>query len=299
MKKVLITGGSGLVGRRLSQLLIDKGYQVRHLSRTPKDKGDIKVFKWDIKNNYIDPEALQGVDIVVHLAGADIMEKRWNPERKKMLLSSRTESLELLYNYLDKNEHQVKTLISSSAQGYYTPNQNKMLTEDESAGVGYMGQLSLAWEQAAYKWENLGIRVAINRIGLVMASDGGVMEILVKPIKKGFASYFGKGTMMYPWIHIDDLSGMMIYEMENDNIKGSFNAASPNAVTQKAMNQALAKQLNKKIFSFPMPIFILRLMMGERFGVMVDSFHLSADKIQKTGFSFQYPSLEDGLSDLL
>lgn len=299
MNTVLITGGSGLVGRRLSTLMIEKGYQVRHLSRNPKDKGNIRVFKWDISDGYIDPEALKGVNIVVHLAGADIMEKRWTPERKKELVSSRTDSLNLIYDFLDKNKHQVKTLISSSAQGYYPPNQNKILIEGDPAGSGYMGQLSLAWEQAAYKWENLGIKVSINRIGLVMAREGGVMEILIKPIKKGIASYFGKGTMMYPWIHIDDLCGMMIFEIENDHVKGTFNAAAPNAVTQKEMNKAIAKQFGKNIFSFPVPVFILRLMMGERFGVMVDSFHLSADKIQNAGYNFDFPKLDEALDDLL
>ena len=299
MKTVLITGGSGLVGKRLSQLLINKGYLVRHLSRNPKNQGDIQVFKWDIGKGYIDPEAIQNVDIVVHLAGADIMSERWNTERKKILVSSRTEGLELIHSCLEKNDHKVKTLVSSSAQGYYEPNQNKLLTEDEPAGKGYMGQLCAAWEGSANQWKKSGVRIAINRIGLVLASNGGLLDILLKTISKGMGSYFGKGDMLYPWIHIDDLCRIMIYQMENQNVQGAFNGAAPNAVNQKEMNNAIAKQLGKKIFSFPVPVFLLRLMMGERCAVMVDSFHLSAEKIQKKGFNFKYPEIDGALSDLI
>ena len=163
-----------------------------------------------------------------------------------------------------------------------------------------MGELSRLWEAEAHKWEQLGIRVAINRIGLVLAANGGVLDSILPSIKKGVSAYFGQGKQMYPWIHIDDLCGMIIYEAENEAVKGVFNAASPNAVNQKEMNQAIAAHLQKPIISFPVPKFILNLMMGvERASVLVDSYHLSAAKIQKTGFTFKHPTLDDALTDLL
>jgi hypothetical protein len=300
MKTFLITGGSGLVARRLSELLLQQGYSVKHLSRNPKSTKDIRAFKWDILQQYVDPLALQDVDVVIHLAGAEIMEKRWSQARKQIILDSRVNSLKLLYDFLSKNKNQVETLISSSAQGYYQPNQGQILNEDAPAGAEFMGELCRTWETEALKWEQLGIRVAINRIGLVFSADGGVLEVMRPPIEKGFSAYFGKGKQIYPWIHIDDLCGMIIYEAENEALKGAFNAASPNAVDQKEVNRSIASYLQKSVISFPVPKFILSLMMGaERASVLADSFHLSAAKIQKTGFTFKYPTLDEALTNLL
>lgn len=299
MKTYLITGGSGLVGKRLSELLIQKGYKVKHLSRNPKKEQGIETYKWDLSKNYVDPLALKNVDVIVHLAGADIMEKSWTKDRKRVLIESRTKGLEILKNFLMQNEHQVKTLISSSAQGFYEPNKGRALKEDEPADEGYMGQLCRVWEDEALSWEQMGIRVVINRIGLVLAANGGVLDMIKNPIKKGVSSYFGNGKQMYPWIHIDDLCGMIMHEAESKSIKGTFNAAAPNSLNQRKFTKAVAKVLNKKFIAITLPKFILKLMMGERSGVLVDSFHLSAEKIQKEGYLFQYSTLDIALSDLL
>ncbi|MCK5073523.1 MAG: DUF1731 domain-containing protein [Bacteriovoracaceae bacterium] len=167
------------------------------------------------------------------------------------------------------------------------------------AGEGYMGQLCRIWEDEALSWEQLGIRVVINRIGLVLAANGGVLDMIKNPIKKGVSSYFGNGKQMYPWIHIDDLCGMIMHEAESKSIKGTFNAAAPNSLNQRKFTKAVVKVLNKKFIAITLPKFILKLMMGERSGVLVDSFHLSAEKIQKEGYLFQYSTLDIALSDLL
>ncbi len=299
MKTFLITGGSGLVGQRLSELLLQEGHNVKHLSRNPKSTKDVQAFKWDILQQYIDPLSLENVDVIIHLAGAEIMEKRWSQARKQVLLDSRVNSLKLLYNFLSKNKHQVETLISSSAQGFYAPNQGHILSEDDPADTGYMGQLSCSWEAEAFKWEQIGIRVVINRIGLVYAADGGALEQTRAPIERGIGAYFGKGKQIYPWIHIDDLCEMIIYEAKNKALKGVFNAAAPIAADQQEVIRTIASHLQKSLISFPVPKLLLSLMMGERAGVLVDSFHLSADKIQKAGFVFKYPDLDNALVDLL
>ncbi len=288
-----------MVGSRLSYLLLERGYQVRHLSRTPKKRGDIRVFKWDIPTGDLDPEALKGVDTIIHLAGAGIMNRRWTPARKKELATSRIDSLHLIHDFLAKNPHQVKTLISSSALGYYPPNQAKELTESDPPGSGFLGQLCQAWENAAYRFEELGIRVAINRTGLVMASGGGVLQGLMTPMKWGISPCFGRGAMVYPWIHIDDLCGMILFEMENKHLKGAFNAIAPNALTQKEMNHAIAKQLGRGVLSIPMPVWVLQLVLGERASVLVDSYELSSGRIQKEGYMFRFPELEGALEGLV
>ena len=299
-KTFLITGGSGLVGERLSSQLLQRGNTVKHLSRTPRTRDDgVQVFKWDIPDGFVDPAALENVDVVVHLAGAEIMDERWTPARKKVLVDSRVDSLRLLRSAATEVGAEIETLISSSAQGYYEPNQGRALHEEDPAGVGYMGQLCVAWESEALKWEQIGTRIVINRIGLVLAPDGGALELIADPIKKRIGSYFGKGNQTYPWIHIDDLCGIIHHETANESVRGAFNAAAPDAVTQREMVKSIATHLGKSVVSFPIPKSALKLAMGERFSVLVDSFHLSPHKIQQSGYTFAYSEIDDALDQLL
>ncbi len=296
----LITGGSGLVGERLSSQLRQHGDSVKHLSRSPGTRDDgVQVFKWDIPNGFVDPAALENVDVVVHLAGAEIMDERWTPARKKVLIDSRVDSLRLLRKVATETGAEIGALISSSAQGYYEPNQGRELYEDDPAGAGYMGQLCVEWESEALAWERAGTRVVINRIGLVLSPDGGALELIANPIRKRMGSHFGRGNQTYPWIHIDDLCAMITHEVENESMRGAFNAAAPNAVTQREMIKAIATHLGKRVVSFPIPKPLLRVAMGERFSVLVDSFHLSPNKIQQSNFAFAHPEIDGALNHLL
>jgi uncharacterized protein (TIGR01777 family) len=162
-----------------------------------------------------------------------------------------------------------------------------------------MGQLCVAWESEALKWEQIGTRIVINRIGLVLAPDGGALELIADPIKKRIGSYFGKGNQTYPWIHIDDLCGIVHHETANESLRGAFNAAAPEAVTQREMVKSIATHLGKSVVSFPIPKSALKLAMGERFSVLVDSFHLSPHKIQQSGYTFAYSGIDDALDQLL
>ena len=299
MKTYLITGGSGLVGKRLSEILIQQGHRVKHLSRDPGVIENVEIFKWDIPKQYVDPAAFEDVDVIVHLAGAEIMGKRLNDERKKEIIGSRVNSLKLLYSHLSINRHNVKTLISSSAQGYYQPNKGKILHETDSPDSGFLGEVCKVWEREALKWEQLGIRIVINRIGIVFGTTGGAFKGMRNAIEKGFGSYFGDGLQIYPWIHIDDLCRIFIHEEANSNITGVYNTAAPFPVNQKDFNRVTAACLGKKTISFPIPKFILKLFMGERAGLLVDSYHLSAEKIITTGFSFHYPRINEAIADLV
>jgi len=164
-KTFLITGGTGLVGRQLTELLLAEGHGVKHLSRSRKSGGQIETFVWNVAENYVDPEALVDVDVVVHLAGAAIVDNHWSDARKKELVDSRVETLNLLKGALVGNPHGVRTLISSSAQGYYEPSQSRVLREDDKPDAGYLGQLCVAWEGAATSWGESDVRVVINRSG--------------------------------------------------------------------------------------------------------------------------------------
>ena len=299
MKTYLITGGSGLVGKRLSELLMQQGDQVKHLSRNPGVINGVEIFKWDIPNQFVDPKSFDGVDVIVHLAGAEIMEKRLDDERKKEIINSRVDSLKLLYSHLSNHPHNIKCLISSSAQGYYQPNTGKILKETDSSGPGFLGEVCKVWEETAFDWEQLGIRVVVNRIGLVLSALGGAFIGMRKPIEKGFGSYFGNGRHINPWIHIDDMCRIIIHEAINNEMTGAFNAGSPHQVDQREVIKATAACLGKKVISFPVPKFILKLLMGERAGLLMDSYHMSAEKIINSGFSYQYPTIKEAVADLL
>ncbi|MBT3217521.1 MAG: DUF1731 domain-containing protein [Proteobacteria bacterium] len=160
-------------------------------------------------------------------------------------------------------------------------------------------RISSAWEAEALRWQDLGIRVVINRIGLVLASHGGGLPMMLPPFRKGFAPYFGRGRQVYPWIHLDDMCKMVIHEVENEGLLRVYNAAAPFPVDQKDLNRAIAESLGRRVISMPVPRFVLSLFLGERAGLLADSWRLSAEKISKTGFTFQYPHIDEALKDLL
>lgn len=298
-KNFLITGGSGLVGQRLTELLLAQGHAVRHLSRSKKSGGQVESFVWNVEDDHVDPEALAGVDVIVHLAGAGIADARWTEARKKELVDSRVETLNLLKRHLAATTHTVTTLISASAQGYYEPNRGRVLSEDDVADEGWMGQLCVAWEDAALSWSELGIRVVINRIGLVLSNRGGVLEALVGPIEKRLSPVFGSGSQVYSWIHVDDLCRMIMFEAASVEMQGVFNAVAPRRVNQREFSTAIATQLGKPVLTLRAPKFLLNAALGERAAVVVDSYDLSPDRVQQAGYDFEYATVDQALAALI
>lgn len=298
-KTFLITGGTGLVGRRLTELLLASGHGVKHLSRTPRSDGQVKTFLWNVAESYVDPEALDGVDVVVHLAGAAIVDNQWSDARRKELLNSRVETLNLLKRALVGNPHRVRTLISASAQGYYEPSQSRVLREDDAPEAGFLGQLCVAWEAAATSWGENDVRVVINRIGLVLSNQGGLLKAISGPLKKRMSAVFGTGSQIYSWIHVNDLCKMIMFQADDESVHGIFNAAAPNPVSQSELSRAIATKMGQSVLALRAPKFLLHAVMGDRSGVLVNSFNLSSDKIQGAGYDFQYKTISQALADLL
>ena len=297
---VLVTGGTGLVGSRLTPLLLDKGYRVRFLSRNPGKVNNIESFSWDMDHQTIDEKALDGVDYIIHLAGAGVADKKWTTRRKKEILQSRTKSTELLRSALAKAQHQVKAFISASAVGYYGWDTGGVWKKEESRfGDDFLATVTKAWEAEVDQVEKLGIRVAMLRIGIVLSDKGGALIELTKPIKWGVGAALGKGDQYMSWIHLDDLCNMFIHAMENDNVKGIYNAVAPNPVTNKELSKLSAKVLGKPFFLPNVPGFVLKLALGEMASMVLGGNRVSSEKIQKDGFMFTYPKVEPALSDLL
>lgn len=288
MQTVLITGGSGLVGTQLSRHLLEKGYQVTHLSRSGKDKNKIKTYAWTVHKGFIDPKAIETADYIVHLAGANIAEKRWTGSRKETLVGSRVETANLLHKYLQKTPHKVKAFIGTSGVNYYPNSGEKWLTETDAPGNDFLSNICKVWERSQWQIQDLGIRTAILRIGIVLSKKGGALPKTAMSLKFGVGTYFGTGEQYYSWIYIDDLCRLIIKTIEDASMKGAYNAVAPHPVTNKAFVRAIGQAMGKNPLLIPAPEFALRLTLGELADTILSDVRVSADKILATGFEFEY-----------
>jgi uncharacterized protein len=296
---ILITGASGLVGSRLTELLLVQGHKVFQLSRSAKP-GKVPVFVWDVDKKYIDPKAFEGVDTIIHLAGAGVADKRWTEKHKKDILQSRTKSSELLFEKLNEGNHSVKNFISASAIGLYGFTMSDVLfTEDSKAGGDFLAQVVKAWEAEVDKISSLGIRVVKIRIGIVLSKDGGAFEQMARPVKLGVGSPLASGKQYMSWIHIDDLCGLFIKAMTDNKMTGAYNGVAPNAVTNKDMTHAIAKSLNKTLWAPNVPSFILRIILGEMAEAVINGSNISSQKAEEAGYEFKFKTLESALNDLV
>ncbi len=297
-KHILLTGGTGLVGSKLTRLLLDKGYTVSHLSRNPGNDARVKTYLWDISKGQIDEHCIDDVAIIVHLAGADIAGKRWTEKRKKEIIASRTKSITLIYELLKKKKHNVNSVISASATGYYGDCGDEFVTENSAQGNDFLGNCCEQWEQMVDEGRSLGLRVLKFRMGVILAANGGALKKIALPIKYCMGSPLGNGKQWIPWIHEQDAINMYLWGIENENLNGVYNMVAPNAVTNKELTHAIAKQLQKPLWLPNVPVFILKLLFGEMSDILLTSTKASAKKIQEVGFTFEYPEIDGALKEI-
>lgn len=296
-KTILLTGGTGLIGSRLTEKLIAKGYGVNHLSRSPGKNPQVKAFLWDIEKGEIDAACIAGVDTIIHLAGAGIADKPWTGKRKQELISSRTQSIALIYDLMAKEQNQVKSLISVSAIGFYSDRGDELLTEKSPPSNDFMAQCCILWENAVDKGLELGLRIAKFRTGVVL-DDGGALAKMALPVKWFVGSPLGSGKQWIPWIHWLDVVDMYLFAIEHENITGVFNMVAPNPVTNQQLTVALARQLHRPLWAPRVPAFMLKALMGEMSTIVLGSTKVSANKIEQAGFKFQYPGIEPALAEI-
>lgn len=303
MSKICITGGTGLIGRRLTSLLSAQGHEVLILSRSAKaGTQGISFATWDPEQGTIDAAAVRNCNAIIHLAGAGVAEKRWTKKRKAEILNSRTRSSALLVQTLKEDKGNVKAVISSSAIGWYGADREngKPFTETDPPHSDFLGQTCLLWEQSIEPVEHLGIRLVKLRTGIVLSNDGGALKEFKKPLHFGLASVLGSGKQIISWIHIDDQCRMFLYALQNENLHGSYNAAAPKPVSNKELTLKLAKKMRGNAFiTAPVPSFVLKLLLGEMSIEVLKSTTVSAEKIQQSGFQFLYPSIDAALNELI
>lgn len=300
-QNILITGGTGLVGTRLTQILLEKGYQVSHLSRSHHHKEAVRTYRWDVENKEIEPDALANADYVIHLAGAGVAEKRWTKSRKEVILKSRTESAKLLHDTIAQlGSHRIKAFIAASGIAIYGEDTGSAeVIESSPKGNDFLAKVTQKWEAAVDEISRLNIRVVKLRMGVVLNKKGGALVKIVQPIKLGVGAPLGSGQQYMSWIHIDDVCHMYIYAIENEKIQGVYNAVAPRPVTNEEFTKSAAKVLHKPLFLPNVPAFAIRLVYGELASVVLGGAKVSSDKIEETGFSFKFNNIDTALLDLL
>ena len=309
MATVLITGGTGLIGKPLSMMLVQKGYDVVIVTRNPSGKEQrllpgVSYAAWDVAGQTIDAAAIGKADHIIHLAGANVAGKRWTDARKKEIIDSRVDSSALLVKALTEIPNNVKSVISASATGWYgadpqVPNPRPFV-ETDAASDGFLGNTCKQWEESIQPVTGLKKRLVKLRTGIALSNEGGALPELKKPVRLGVAGILGTGRQIVSWIHIDDLCRMYLYAIENEYMLGTYNAVAPKPVSNRQLTVQLAKSM-KGNFYVPMyvPSFGLRLILGEMSEEVLKSATVSCEKIRKSGFNFIYPSIESAVGELV
>ncbi|CAM1369989.1 TIGR01777 family oxidoreductase [Tenacibaculum xiamenense] len=293
MSKILISGGTGLVGMQLQNLLKSKGHEVSILTRNPKKANE---FSWNIKEGIIDENAFANITHIIHLAGAGIADKRWSGKRKQEIIDSRVASANLLFNYVKKLNIKLEGFISASGIGFYGAHTfDTIFKEDDAPYNDFISKVCIDWENAAKQFETLNIPVTILRTGVVLSKEGGALSKMNTPL---FLTALGNGKQYFPWIHIDDLCKIYAKTINNSWLSGIYNCTTNNHQTNISFTKALAKATGKILFPLNVPSFILKTVLGELSIILLAGSRISANKIESV-YTFEFPDLKEALENLL
>ncbi len=300
-QNVVLTGGTGFIGKKLTRLLLENGFSVSVLSRSVKENSEgISYYKWDVDAGTIDEQAILNADYVIHLAGENIGAKRWTVNRKKAILDSREKSTQLLFSCLHKHNKQLKAFVSASGVGIYGAITDEVIcSETTPAASDFLGTVCQKWEAATNPIRDLGIRTVQIRTGLVLGKGDGVLQQLIPLFKYKLGSAIGSGKQYMPWIHIDDLCRIYLASMLNSEMQGPYNAAINDSTNNTIFSSALAKVFGYTIWLPNVPAFVLQLVLGEMAQLVLKGRRINSDAIEKTGFQFQFTDLEKALRDCI
>ncbi|CAL2075828.1 TIGR01777 family oxidoreductase [Tenacibaculum sp. 190524A05c] len=289
MAKILLTGGTGLIGKVLEKKLIQKNHQVQILTRNPRKENH---FKWDIKESFIDDNAFENLDYIIHLAGAGIADKKWTKSRKVELINSRVESANLLYSKVKELNVPLKGFISSSGIGYYGAiTSEKVYSEEDEPANDFIAKICIEWENAAHQFQNNNVPVTILRTGVVLSKDGGALQKMNTPL---FLSALGNGKQYVPWIHIEDLCNLYVKAVEDENFKGIYNGVAPNHQTNSSFTKTLGQVLKKLVTPINVPGFVLKTVLGELAVIVLAGSRVSSKKVEQH-YNFEFEDLKKAL----
>lgn len=295
--KIAITGGTGFVGSELTNLLVQMGHEVFILTRSPnKDINNVSFVKW-LSGNSLPEKKLEGIDAIVNLAGESINNGRWTVEQKKKIYESRMQATDEVIRILHALEHKPKVLVNASAIGIYPASEDITYTENSLVvGTDFLAKTVLDWEVKAQTAEQLGIRVAYGRFGIILGKSEGALPLMALPYKLFVGGPIGLGKNWMSWVHVRDVAKALLFAIEN-NIHGPFNVAAPDAKRMNEFGKILASVLNRPYY-FPVPSFALKLALGEKSQLVLEGQHVLPEVLIENGFVFDFPNLSKALTDI-
>ena len=297
---VLITGGTGMIGQRLTQLLLAKGYQVAYLSREQQSIPNVKIYRWNIEKKFLEEGALREVDYIVHLAGAGIADQRWSSKRKQEIIKSRTQSIELIARRLQERPYNVKACVSASGIGFYGADTgNTRVSEQSVSGSDFVAHVTRHWEKSVELIDTMGIRTVKLRTGIVLSTEGGALPKMALPVQWGVGAPLASGKQWISWIHINDLCRLYIEAMENPQWHGIYNAVASTPVTNETFTRQVAEVLHRPLWLPNIPSVVLKTLFGEMSSLVIGGNYVINQRIKaETNFIFQFNDLKIALLNL-
>jgi len=302
--RVVLAGATGFIGRSLISSLIENQYEVDLLTRSPEKVSRlwgsaVRAVSWDGRTAGDWQQCLEGADGVMNLCGEPIAEKKWTPEQKSKILSSRIDSTRAIVLAIHNARVKPAVLVNASAVGYYGwDTEDREVTEEEPSGTGFLAETCAAWESEAFRAAKPGVRVCLARIGIVLEKDGGALQKMLPPFRFFIGGPLGSGKQWFPWIHREDVVGMLLMALKDSRVEGPFNVCAPRAVTLGNFAAVLGKVLKRPSF-FSVPGFVLKLMLGEMADLLLKGQKAVPRKMTSWGYSFRYPELESALGNIL
>lgn len=301
--KVVLSGGTGFIGKALLKALVTKGHTVVILTRNPDAvkhlaSETITLAPWDGKSVGIWADHLNEADAVINLAGEPVVGKRWSAEQKSRIVNSRVEGTKALVSAIAQSRRKPSVLINASAVGYYGHVENGDVAESHPKGKGFLGDTCELWEESARAAERFGVRVVCLRIGIVLEKDGGALSKMIPPFQFFVGGPLGSGRQWVPWIHRDDVIGVILYALEHSNLSGPVNTTAPHPVPMKEFCASLGKVMGRPSWA-PVPSFALRILLGEQSEVLLTGQRVIPKKLAEAGYPFRYPHLDVALAALL
>lgn len=288
-----------MVGRAVSELLMNSGHQPVWLSRKAGKEKLVEEYEWDPSRSFIDARAFENVQAVVHLAGAGIADQRWTPAYRQKIIDSRIKTSALLFDHISKNHCPVKTFVGASAVGYYGARQNKLVfSEEDFPGTDFLSKTCQLWEKSYEPFSQSGIRTAIVRTGIVLGRGGGYYKKLAPLFSRGLGAACGTGKQYMPWIHIHDIAALYCHLLCSDALSGAYNGVATELITNRDFSAQLAKSLGSRLLLPNVPSFLLHLGLGKSADTLTEGLRISNKKIRNTGFRFRFEKAADAFGSL-
>ncbi len=298
--KILLTGGTGFLGRHLIAGLQRQSHTLIILTRNPhppQPTTGVRSIHWDAKTVGAWAEEIDGADAVINLAGESIGARRWTSVQKERIRSSRIDATRAVVQAIERAARRPEVLVNASAVGYYGNVPEGEVTEDFPAGKDFLGETCLAWENEARKVERLGVRLVLPRTGIVLDKQGGALQRMLLPFRFFVGGPLGSGEQWFPWIHIEDEVGAMIFALGKKNLSGPVNCVAPEAVRMREFCRALGRAMGRPSWA-PVPSFVLKIVLGEMSTLVLDGQRVLPKKLLEAGYEFKFPKLEEALNQI-